>query len=254
MILVLCSLCSEYIAPYDYAQQNLTETFQFPSLTHWMGTDNLGRDLFSRLLVGGKMSLLVSFLSVGMSVIVSLVVGSTVGYFGGLYDTIVMRILDVFMAIPSMLLSILVAVTLGTGTFNTAVAIAIGGIPALSRTLRSAVLPLRDEEYIEAAKASGAGSLWIIKEHILPNTLAPLIVQISLRLGQSIIVIASLSFVGLGVQPPTPEWGNILASGQSYIRTFWPLITFPGILIGLSMLSFNLLGDGLRDALDPKLK
>ncbi|MCD8087374.1 MAG: ABC transporter permease [Oscillospiraceae bacterium] len=200
------------------------------------------------------MSLLVSFLSVGMSVIVSLVVGSTVGYFGGLYDTIVMRILDVFMAIPSMLLSILVAVTLGTGTFNTAVAIAIGGIPALSRTLRSAVLPLRDEEYIEAAKASGAGSLWIIKEHILPNTLAPLIVQISLRLGQSIIVIASLSFVGLGVQPPTPEWGNILASGQSYIRTFWPLITFPGILIGLSMLSFNLLGDGLRDALDPKLK
>ena len=254
MLLVLCAVFAEYIAPYDYAEQDFLSTLQLPSLSHLMGTDDFGRDLFSRLLVGARISLLVAFLSVAMSVAAALFVGSTVGYFGGLYDTIVMRILDIFMAIPSMMLSILVSVTLGTGIVNTSIAIAIGGVPALARTLRSATLPIRDQEYIEAARAFGASNFWIIWKHVLPNTLAPLIVQISLRLGQSIIVIASLSFIGLGVQPPTPEWGNIMASGQEYIRSFWPLVTFPGILIGLSMLSFNLLGDGLRDAMDPRLK
>lgn len=254
VLLVLCAVFAEYIAPYDYKEQDFLSTLQFPSLAHWMGTDDFGRDLLSRLLVGAQISLLVAFLSVAMSVVAALFIGSTVGYFGGLYDTIVMRILDIFMAIPSMMLSILVSVTLGTGVVNTSIAIAIGGVPALARTLRSATLPLRDQEYIEAARAFGASNMWIIWKHILPNTLAPLIVQISLRLGQSIIVIASLSFIGLGVQPPTPEWGNIMASGQEYIRSFWPLVTFPGILIGLSMLSFNLLGDGLRDAMDPRLK
>lgn len=254
MLLVLCAVFAEYIAPYDYAEQDFLNTLKFPSLQHLMGTDDFGRDLLSRMIVGARISLLVAFLSVAMSVVAALFVGSTVGYFGGMYDTIVMRILDIFMAIPSMMLSILVSVTLGTGIVNTSIAIAIGGVPALARTLRSATLPIRDQEYIEAAKAFGASNFWIIWHHVLPNTLAPLIVQISLRLGQSIIVIASLSFIGLGVQPPTPEWGNIMASGQEYIRSFWPLVTFPGILIGLSMLSFNLLGDGLRDAMDPRLK
>ena len=193
-------------------------------------------------------------MAVSISVVFALILGATAGYFGGVYDMIIMRILDVFMAIPGTLLTIVVSVALGTSLVDTAVAIAVGSIPALARQLRASTLLIRGEEYIEAAKSFGSSHFRIIRKHVLPNTLAPVIVQVSLRLGESITAIAGMSFIGLGIQPPTPEWGNMLSSGQQFIRTFWPLITFPGVLIALSMLSFNLFGDGLRDAMDPRLK
>lgn len=253
-LLVLSAIFAPYIAPYDYAKQNLIEKFIFPNAQHLLGTDNFGRDILSRLIYGGRISLLVSMMAVGISVFFALILGATAGYFGGIYDTIVMRILDIFMAIPGTLLTIVVSVALGTSLVDTAIAIAVGSVPALARQLRASTLLIRGEEYIEAAKSFGSSNFRIIRKHVLPNTLAPVIVQVSLRLGESITAIAGMSFIGLGIQPPTPEWGNMLSSGQQFIRSFWPLITFPGILIGLSMLAFNLFGDGLRDAMDPRLK
>lgn len=253
-ILILSAIFAPYLAPYDYAKQNLSEKFIMPNWQHLFGTDDFGRDIFSRMLYGARVSLLVSVMAVGISVVLAMILGAACGYFGGKFDNIVMRILDVFMAIPGMLLTIVLSVALGTSLFDTALAISVGGIPALARQLRASTMTLRNEEYIEAAKSYGASDLYIIWHHILPNTLAPIIVQVSLRLGESITAIAGLSFIGLGVQPPTPEWGNILSSGQEYIRVFWPLITIPGVVIALTMLACNLLGDGLRDAMDPRLK
>ena len=254
LLLIVCAAGAPWIAPYDYAEQDLTAKFIMPCAAHPFGTDNFGRDILSRMIVGARISLLVSAMAVGLSVVLALLLGPVCGYFGGKFDSIVMRILDVFMAVPGMLLTIVVSVALGDGLFNTAVAISIGGVPALARQLRASTLLIRDEQYVEAAKSYGSGNGYIIFHHVLPNILAPVIVQVSLRLGESITAIAGLSFIGLGVQPPTPEWGNMLASGQEYIRTFWPLITFPGVFIGLTMLACNLLGDGLRDAMDPRLK
>ena len=254
LLLVLSSVFAPLIAPYDYAKQDLVNRFQMPNGTHLLGTDEFGRDILSRLIYGGRISLLVSMMAVAISVVFALVLGATAGYFGGIYDTVIMRVLDVFMAIPGTLLTIVVAVALGTSLLDTAIAIAVGSVPALARQLRASTLLIRDEEYIEAAKSFGASNFRIIRTHVLPTTLAPVIVQVSLRLGESITAIAGMSFIGLGIQPPTPEWGNMLSAGQQFIRSFWPLITFPGILIGLSMLAFNLFGDGLRDAMDPRLK
>lgn len=254
VLLIMSAVFAPLLAPYDYAKQNLMEKFVMPSLAHPLGTDNFGRDILSRLLVGGRISLLVSVMAVAISVGGALIIGSAVGYFGGVLDSVVMRILDVFMAIPGTLLTVVFSVALGTTLFDTALAIALTSIPALARQLRASTLLIRDQEYIEAAKSFGSSHWRIIWKHVIPNTLAPVIVQISMRLGEAILAISGMSILGLGVQPPTPEWGNILASGQQYIRTYWPLITFPGILIGLAMLAFNLLGDGLRDAMDPRLK
>ena len=254
IFLILCAVFAPVIAPYDYAKQDLASKFVMPCLEHPLGTDNFGRDLLSRLIYGGRISLLVSFFSVALSVGIAVILGVTVGYFGGMYDNIVMRILDIFMAIPGMMLAISISAALGPGLINTGIAISIGGIPPFARQLRASVMLVREEEFVEASHAFGASHWRIMFKHILPNTLAPIIVQISLRLGENILSIAGLSFIGLGVMPPTPEWGNILSSGREFISVYWPLITFPGILIGLTMLAFNLLGDGLRDAMDPRLK
>lgn len=254
VLLILSAVFAPWLAPYDYAKQNLVEKFVMPNLAHPLGTDNFGRDILSRLLVGGRISLLVSVLAVAISVGGAMIIGAAVGYFGGVLDSVVMRILDVFMAIPGMLLTIVFSVALGSSLVDTALAIALTSIPALARQLRASTLLIRDQEYIEAAKSFGSSHWRIIWKHVIPNTFAPVIVQISMRLGEAILAISGMSILGLGVQPPTPEWGNILASGQEYIRTYWPLITFPGVLIGLAMLAFNLLGDGLRDAMDPRLK
>ena len=254
IFLILCAVFAPFIAPYDYAKQDLASRFIMPCWEHPLGTDNFGRDILSRLIYGGRISLLVSFFSVALSVGVAVILGVTVGYFGGMYDNIVMRILDIFMAIPGMMLAISISAALGPGLVNTAIAISIGGIPPFARQLRASVMLVREEEFVEAPHAFGASHWRIMFKHILPNTLAPIIVQISLRLGENILSIAGLSFIGLGVMPPTPEWGNILSSGREFITESWPLITFPGILIGLTMLAFNLFGDGLRDAMDPRLK
>ena len=254
IVIILCTIFSEYITPYDYAKQDLRNKMAYPSLEHPLGTDQLGRDLLTRILVGGRVSLSVAFLAVILAVIAGGLLGASAGYFGGLYDNIIMRSLDVISGIPRFLLAICVQAALGTGIRNAAVAIAIGTIPSLARITRSSVLTIGSNEFVEAARANGASSFRIIVDHLIPNALAPIIVTATLDLGSAILTISSLSFIGLGVQPPTPEWGSILASGRLYIRDFYPIVTFPGIAILITLLAFNLAGDGLRDALDPKLK
>jgi peptide/nickel transport system permease protein len=254
VMLILVSVFSEQIAPYDYSAIDLKNKLAFPSREHLMGTDEFGRDLFSRILVGGKVSLIIAVLAIAISLVAAIVIGSIAGYYGGRKDNIIMRILDVFMAIPGLVLAIAISTALGGGNVNTAIAISVGGIPSFVRIMRSSVLLIRSEEYIETARAFGARDFRIMMKHLVPNSLSPMIVQTSLRLGNAIMVIASLSFIGLGVMPPTPEWGNILAKGRDYLDSFWPMMVFPGIMLCITMLAFNVLGDGLRDALDPRLK
>lgn len=253
-VIVLSCVFANVISPYDPAKQNLSERFLMPSLQHPFGTDNYGRDLFTRVLYGGRISLLVSIMAVAISVVLGVLLGATAGYFGGLYETIVMRVMDVMMAIPGLLLAVSISAMLGTGVFNTALAIAITGAPTVARLVCASVMTIRNMEYVEAARARGATNGRIILRQILPNTLSPLIVDCTLRVSANIMQISSLSFIGLGVQPPTPEWGSIMNLGRDYIATFWPLITFPGIMIMLTLFGFNMMGDGLRDALDPKMK
>lgn len=254
VIIILSAVFAEYVAPYDYAKQSISERFQFPSWKHLMGTDDFGRDILSRIIYGGRISLYVSTMSVLSSLVVGGVLGATAAYFGGLYDSIVMRCMDVLMAIPAFLLAVSVSAALGTGVTNSIIALSIAGVPGSARIMRATVLGIKDQEFVEAAEANGASNLRIILYHILPNTFAPLLVDSTLRIGAYILQISSLSFIGLGVQPPTPEWGSILAAGRAYIRDFWPIIVFPGIAIMITLVAFNLLGDGLRDAMDPRLK
>lgn len=254
VLLVLMCLFADFIAPYDYAMQDPTAKFQLPSAEHLLGTDNYGRDLLSRIIVGGRVSLLVSVLSVVISLIIGGFIGAIAGYYAGTTDGIIMRLMDIVMAIPQFLLAVAVSVALGSGIVNTAIAIAVGSIPGYARLMRASVMTIREQEYTEAARALGNSNMAILFKHIIPNTLSPLIVETTLRIGSNILAISGLSFVGLGVQPPTPEWGSIMAAGRQYIRDFWPMVTFPGVFIMLTMFGFNILGDGLRDAMDPRMK
>ena len=254
LVLVLCAIFADVIAPYDPAAQSIADRLQYPSLKHLLGTDDMGRDILSRIIYGGRVSLLVSVMALAMAMVVGGIFGCIAGFFGGKIDAIIMRVMDILMAIPGLLLAVAVSAALGAGVFTTAVAIAVSGIAPSARLLRASILTIRDQEFVEAAKATGSGSTRTIMKHILPNILSPIIVDCSLRVGGNIMQISSLSFIGLGVQAPTPEWGCMLNDGLTYIRDFWPLVTFPGIAIGLTLFAFNLFGDGLRDALDPRLK
>ena len=253
VVIVLSAVFADVITPYEYSARS-SDRLVFPCLAHPFGTDNYGRDLLSRVIYGGRISLLVSLLGLLISVGIGSVLGATAGYFGGPYVTIVMRLMDIIMAFPGTLMAVAVSALLGNGVVNTAIAVSVGGIAPSARMLRATVLTIRDQEYVEAARARGSGNFRIIIRQILPNTLSPLIVDSTLRIGTNIMMISGLSFIGLGVQPPTPEWGSILNTGREFITTFWPMITFPGIAIMLTMFGFNVMGDGLRDALDPKLK
>ena len=254
LVIVLSAVFADLIAPYDYDKQSYEDRFLLPCVEHPFGTDNYGRDLLSRIIFGGRISLLVSLLGLVISLAIGAVLGATAGYFGGAYETTIMRLMDILMAIPPTLLAVSVSALLGSGVFNTALAVAISGVAPSSRMLRATVLSIREQEFVEAARARGSGHLRIIFRQILPNTLSPLIVDSTLRIGGNIMMISGLSFIGLGVQPPTPEWGSILNTGREFITTFWPMITFPGLAIMLTMFGFNVMGDGLIDALDPKLK
>ncbi|MGI5936368.1 MAG: ABC transporter permease [Oscillospiraceae bacterium] len=256
-VLLIGIIFADVIAPYEYDQTDLKSRFLLPSKEHIMGTDDFGRDLFTRLLYGGRTSLLVAVIAVAIGIGAGMIIGAACGYFGPVVDNILMRFMDIIMAIPGMLLAICVSVALGSGIVNTAIAIAVGTIPLIARQLRSSTLLIRNQEYIEASRLFGAGSVKIIISHVIPNTLAPIIVQASLYIGGSIMAIAGLSFLGLGVKPPTPEWGNILDNGLNYIydaATRWHVILFPALIIVVTMLAFNLLGDCLRDAMDPRMK
>ncbi len=254
VLLALMAIFAPVIAPYDYQVQSIAERLQMPSAQHLMGTDNMGRDILSRLIYGGRISLLVSLLAVIVSLVIGGLLGAVSGYMGGKVDSVIMRLMDILMAIPGILMAVCISAAMGGGVWQTALAIAVAGIAGVCRLVRGQTLTLRNQEYIEAARASGSGTLRILLSNIIPNCLAPIIVNTTMSIGGNIMMISALSFVGLGVQPPIPEWGAILNSGREYVSTFWPLITFPGIAIALTMFGFNVFGDGLRDALDPKLK
>ena len=253
-VLFLAAAFADFLAPYDYAKQDYSAVFVYPCRAHLLGTDNCGRDILSRIIYGGRISLIVSVMAVSISLVIGGIIGATAAYIGGRTENFVMRLMDIIMAIPGFLLAVSISSSLGSGILNTAIAIGIGGVPMLARIVRASELSLKEQEFVEAACATGASGARIIFRYLLPNCLAPIIVQTTLNIGQSILAISSLSFIGLGVQPPTPEWGSMLSYGREYIRTFWPIVTFPGIAIMLTLISFNVLGDGLRDAMDPRLK
>jgi len=252
--MIILSAMSPIIAPYGYDEQNYEEARQTPSAKHWAGTDELGRDIFSRILYGGRVSLTIGIISVGIGLMAGGSLGVLAAFYGGKVETVIMRLIDVLMAIPSIILSISVCAALGSGIVNTMIAVGISSIPTYARVFRSSVISEKAKEYVEAARAVGAGNGRIILKHILPNSLAPVIVQASLGVAQSITTAASLSFIGLGIQPPNPEWGALLSGGRQYIRDYPHMVVFPGIAIMLTVLALNLIGDGLRDALDPRLK
>lgn len=254
LIIVLAAIFADFITPYDYDTQNLMEIKQYPSLKHLMGTDNFGRDMFTRILRGGRISLLVALMTVCISTAVSLILGSLAGYFGGMVDTVIMRIADIFISIPGLVLSMCMSAALGTGLVNTAIAISVSSIWPMTRQLRASIMTIKGSEYLEASKAFGARDWYVIFHHVIPHAIAPLIVQVAMTMGNSITQIATLSFLGLGVQPPTPEWGNMLAAGKEFITSFWPMMIWPGLMVAICLLCFNLIGDGLRDALDPRMK
>jgi peptide/nickel transport system permease protein len=254
MLLLLMAIFAPLIAPYPYAKQDLTHTRAAPSAQHIFGTDELGRDIFSRIIWGSRFSLSIGFLSVLLGTAVGMVLGANAGYFGGVVDDLIMRVMDVVQSIPGILLVITISVVLGPGLINTLIALSIGGIPMGCRLTRAAVLGVRHQEYLEAAISINASTPRIILNHVLPNSFAPVLVSATMSIGNVIMSAAMLSFIGLGVQPPTPEWGAMIASGRSLIRSCPWMVTFPGIFIMLTVLALNLFGDGLRDALDPKLK
>lgn len=254
LLLLVMGILADFIAPYDYAKQDLANAFQHPSAQHLFGTDEFGRDIFSRIIYGARTSLLVGFVSVGIAVIVGGALGAVAGYYGKRVDNFIMRLMDVLLAIPQTLLAIAIVAALGTGLTNLMIAVGISAVPTYARIVRASVLTIREEEYIEAAKASGTANIKIIVRHILPNCIAPVIVQVTLGMAGAILTAAGMSFIGLGIQPPNAEWGNMLSSGRDYIRGYSYMTMFPGLAIVITVLSLNLLGDGLRDALDPKLR
>lgn len=254
LLMILMVILSPLIAPYGFDEQNYYEIFASPSLQHLCGTDNLGRDVFSRLLYGGRVSLTIGIISVGIGLLCGGLMGALAGYYGSKLDNTLMRIIDILMAIPSVILAISICAALGPGLVNTMIAVGVASIPNYARILRSSILSIKQQEYVEAARAIGASNARIISKHIVPNSLSGLIVQASMGVGRAIISAASMSFIGLGIAPPNPEWGAMLSAGRTYFRDYPHMVLFPGIAIFLAVLSMNLIGDGLRDALDPRLK
>ena len=254
LLFVFSALFADLIAPYPYDEQNLEVVYQSPSLAHPFGTDAVGRDQFSRVIHGGRASLSIGFASMGIALVFGIVLGCVAGFYGGGYDSAVMRVMDMMMAIPSVLLAIVITSALGPSLFNLTLAMGISSVPSYARITRASIMSIRGSEYIEAARLGGCSDVRIIARHVLPNILAPLIVQATLSLGLAILNASGLSFLGLGVQPPTPEWGSMLAAARGEIRNYPYLLVFPGCAIALVVLALNMVGDGLRDALDPHLK
>lgn len=255
-ILILLAILSGFIYDYDkdIISQNISNQFQPPSLEHPFGTDELGRDIFARVIYGSRVSLSIGFATVAFALITGGVLGAIAGYYGGKIDNVIMRIMDIFLAIPGILFAITIMAALGVGTFNLIIALSVSSMPRFARIVRSSVMTVRDVEYIEAARAIGANDFRIILQHVLPNSLAPVIVQTTLNVATIILTIAGLSFLGLGIAAPTPEWGAMLSGGRAYLRAHTYMTFFPGVAIMTTILALNLLGDGLRDALDPRLK
>ena len=254
IVTALLAIFAPVVAPYGYEEQDLFNTLAGPGKEHWLGTDNLGRDMLSRLIYGGRNSLTLGLISVALAAAIGVVLGAVSGYYGGKVDMVIMRLLDVLQAVPAILLAIAISATLGPGYMNCILALTISQIPGFTRMTRASCLNVQGMEYVEAARSINARERIIIFKHVLPNAISPIIVQATMSVATAILTSASLSFIGLGVQPPQAEWGAMLSAGRSYIRSNPHVIIYPGITIMIVVLSLNLLGDGLRDALDPRLK
>ena len=253
-ILILIAVFANFLAPYPYDLQDYSSAFVRSSPEHPLGTDRLGRDVLSRLIYGSRQSLQIGLFSTTIAAIIGITVGSIAGYYGGWTDNLIMRVLDVWQGIPMFLLTVTLAAVMGPSLRNSIIAIAISSIAGYSRMMRASILTVREMEYIEAATAINVKNSRIIRKHIIPNAISPLIVSITMSLGSSVLAGAGLSFIGLGVQPPIPEWGAMISDARGFLRSHMYLSMYPGICVMITVLSFNLLGDGLRDALDPRLK
>lgn len=254
VIEILLAALAPLIMPYDYTLMDMTSCFATPSLQHPFGCDDMGRDIFSRVLFGARYSISIGILAVCLSVIIGMAIGAVAGFFGGWADNLIMRLLDIIQAIPGMLMMIVISAVLGPGYFNTIIALGFGGIPGMARMLRAQMLKERSNEYIEAATSINCSKFRIVMNHLVPNCMSPIIVQATMGVAQTITTAAGLSFIGLGIQPPIPEWGAMLSGARQFMRQAPHLVLFPGLAIAITVLALNLMGDGLRDALDPKLK
>lgn len=254
LLTLLCVTAPLYINYEAVYKQNMVNRFISPCAEYFFGTDQFGRDLFARIIYGGRISLLAGLIVVAFALILGVALGGIAGYCGGRVDDVIMRICDIFMAVPRMLLSMAVVSALGQGTFKMLIALSIAAFPRYARTIRASIMTLRNQEFVEAAKCCGTSSFRIIFKHVVPNGLGPVIVSATLGLGETILAIASLGFLGIGVASPTPEWGTILSENRTNIRYYPYLGMVPGLFIAISVMCLNFAGDGLRDALDPRTK
>lgn len=254
LTLILVAIFAPWIAPYDPTEPNLTNSLAPPSKEHPFGTDRVGRDVFSRVIYGSRIALTVGVLIVAVQAMIGVPLGLLAGYYGGTIDSVIMRIVDILLSIPSLVLALAIASALGPGLYNVIIAFGVIGWTRFARLVRAEVLSIREKEYIEAAKATGERDVAILIKHILPNVMPTIIVIATLTMPSALILASALSFLGLGAQPPTPEWGAILAEGRVYLRQAPWISTFPGLAIMFTVLGLNFLGDGLRDALDPRLR
>lgn len=253
-VIILMAAFAPYVTMHEPHRQNMRNRLQAPSKDHIFGTDQFGRDIYARVIYGARLSLQVGFFSIGLALIIGCTLGLLAGYYGGILDNVIMRFVDVLMALPGFLLALSIVAALGPGLQNVILAIGVSYIPSFARMMRSAVISTRELDYVNAAKSLGAKDRRILLTHILPNSLSPIIVMTTLSMAGAILSAAGLSFLGMGAQPPTPEWGSMIANARPFIRVSHWAVTIPGLAIFTTVMCLNLVGDGLRDALDPRLK
>jgi peptide/nickel transport system permease protein len=254
LLLLLVAILAPLIAPYDPIAVSTDAVLQAPSSHHLMGTDNFGRDILSRVVFGARLSLRMGFIAITIAAVIGTLIGLIAGSYGGFTESVLMRFVDALMAFPGILLALAVTAMLGPGLTNSMIAVGISFIPSFARLVRSSALQVKQMTYIEAARSIGCGTPHVIRKHIFPNVLTPVIVLSTLGVASAILIGAALSFLGLGAQPPTAEWGIMLAEGRQFMRTAWWIMAFPGLAITITVIAANLIGDGVRDALDPRLK
>ncbi|HVA89773.1 MAG TPA: ABC transporter permease [Chloroflexota bacterium] len=252
IVVLVLAVIGPYITPYSPTVPDYTSMLSGPTGAHWFGTDFIGKDVFSRILAGARYSLGTAAAVLGIAVTLGLTLGAISGFFGGWVDELIMRVTDMFLAFPALILALAVANTLGAGLQSAVIALAVGFWPWYTRLLRGQVLSLKNREYVEAARSLGVSNAAIMWRHILPNALSPIIVELSMDMGYAVLDISALSYIGLGAQPPSPEWGAMIVAGKDYLRTAWWVCAFPGIALSLTILGFNVVGDALRDVLDPR--
>jgi peptide/nickel transport system permease protein len=254
LLVVLLALAAPVLAPHDPVRLNVVESLEAPGARHWLGTDQFGRDVLSRIIYGSRVSVAMGIVAVAISVGAGSMLGLLAGFYRGPVDLVVMRLVDVMLAFPGILLALVIIAVLGPDLKSAMIAVGISGMPLFIRVVRASTLAVRELHYVEAAQATGCGDLRVLARHVLPNVLTPIIVLVTLGIPSAIVTGAALSFLGLGIKPPTPDWGEMLSRGRAFMGTAWWLSTFPGLAIAIVVLAINRFGDGLRDALDPRMK